>query len=340
MQDNDSKQGYIYVLGPKGNRDFEVCKIGRTGRTPADRCAEINNDSTTGDFVWEVTHNIGVSDCMRLEGLAHDELSAHRMPGREVFFVSADMAMAGILRVLERTPEIAVTVAPATAERTKKARTSRNTHSARIDPYLPLLLRFVEMLGVRGELFNQRSKPYFGISDAAKGVQWNLAVYPQMSQIRMGVNLEGVTYRNWPITTLIQSEQTAPRLPGLAECLSEAGSLMLRFSRDAWQGASRQAIAEQWIGGEELPLDALTPEKWQAMLTEALGCLDATRQYRGRAEQVVTRTPSGEKKIMEISPHLTISTPLDADCDPMEALGPTIKRLKSLHTWARQASGA
>lgn len=191
--------------------------------------------------------------------------------------------------------------------------------------------------------FNQRNKPYFGISDDHSGVQWNLAASPQLDQIRLGVNLEGKVYDNWPITTLIQTELAQPRLPALAASLANPQAVVLRFARDVWQRAARLDIAEPYLGGAEQPLDSLTPEWWQAVLTEALGCLDETRQYRGRGEQAVTRIGHNTPMTKQVSPHLTIWTALDAGCNPLPAqdeLAAAIKRLKPLYAWARQTSGA
>lgn len=341
MQD-DSKQGYIYVLGPKDNSDFEVCKIGRTTKTPMARCAEINR-SSTGDFLWEVAHQIMVSDCMLLETRVHAALSAARQQGREIFWLSPDEAMSEIGRVLVATSDIVTIATPSVQADRPRTTAAPATHSKRLTPYLPLFDRFTALLGVKGKLFNQRNKPYFGISDDHSGVQWNLAASPQLDQIRLGVNLEGKVYDNWPITTLIQTELAQPRLPALAASLANPQAVVLRFARDVWQRAARLDIAEPYLGGAEQPLDSLTPEWWQAVLTEALGCLDETRQYRGRGEQAVTRIGHNTPMTKQVSPHLTIWTALDAGCNPLPAqdeLAAAIKRLKPLYAWARQTSGA
>ena len=52
---------------------------------------------------------------------------------------------------------------------------------------------FKTILGVSGRPFGGVSKSYDGMSDDAKGVQWNVATFkdkPQMA--RIGVNLEGM----------------------------------------------------------------------------------------------------------------------------------------------------
>ncbi len=73
MDDSLSKvYGYVYILQVR-DIDLPVCKIGMTTRNPQHRCEEIN-DSSTGDFIWEVAYSIAVDDCMALEKLVHEKL--------------------------------------------------------------------------------------------------------------------------------------------------------------------------------------------------------------------------------------------------------------------------
>ena len=86
MDHNDAsdREGYVYVL-EVADIDLPVCKIGRTQRDPETRCAEINQQSTTGDFLWKVAHSVYVSDCTELETHIHRKLAPLRQKGREFF---------------------------------------------------------------------------------------------------------------------------------------------------------------------------------------------------------------------------------------------------------------
>ena len=69
----------------------------------------------------------------------------------------------------------------------------------------------------------------------------------------------------------------------------------------------RPPIKESNIGDGEVKLGDMTEKKWRKMLTEALGCLNKEKNYRGRAKQRVTLT-NGKVREMEVSPHLNIHT--------------------------------
>ena len=79
--DSDAKEGDVYVRGVK-DIDLPVSKIGMTSKDPTIRCAEINR-SSTGDFLWEVAHQIALSDCRKIESLVHAKLLPLRQKGRE-----------------------------------------------------------------------------------------------------------------------------------------------------------------------------------------------------------------------------------------------------------------
>ncbi|WP_062613000.1 hypothetical protein [Caballeronia calidae] len=171
------------------------------------------------------------------------------------------------------------------------------------------------MLNIKGRPFGQLNKPEFGVSDGQEGVQRNLKINPDDDKARIGVNLEGMAYRNWPIASLIRSELAAPTLPRLARHLNNVEDVTVRFARDAWQVTSRPYIAEQLMGGREILLSELTETTWRAILDEAIRCLDATKDYRGRARQAATRIKDGRPEAsmteMDVSPHLTIWVPID-----------------------------
>ena len=80
--------------------------------------------------------------------------------------------------------------------------------------------------------------------------QWNAGVDRERGVVTVGVNLEGMEYRDWPIARFIEAEQVSPRLPAFARTYEDAASAELWFSRDAWQFASRLDILEQHFGPE------------------------------------------------------------------------------------------
>jgi hypothetical protein len=49
-----------------------------TSRNANDRCAEINN-SSSGDFLWEVAYESAVDDCRTLESLVHRKFAINNL---------------------------------------------------------------------------------------------------------------------------------------------------------------------------------------------------------------------------------------------------------------------
>ncbi|MEK6425786.1 MAG: GIY-YIG nuclease family protein [Burkholderia gladioli] len=341
----NAKEGYVYVLGVK-DIDLPVSKIGRTARDPAVRCAEINQ-SSTGDFLWEVVHQISVSDCWKFESLVHGKLQPLRQKRREFFNLHPDDAIRAVQSILVSAPDLREITITQTAKEEpsasrKKAR-AQSVHSGRDTVYAHLLDGFTELLNVKGRPFGQTNKPFFGISDGHEGVQWNLKIRPNEGTARVGVNLEGLEYRSWPIATLIQSELEDPGLLRLVPDLREPQAITLRFARDAWQAASRPFIKEEHLGGREFQLAELTEEIWHGILTEALTCLNKDRGHLGRARQEVTVLKKDGQAVvtsMPVSPHLTIWTPIDPSHDSNEELSSAIDRLRPVHAWASKVSGA
>jgi hypothetical protein len=345
---SDAEEGYVYVLGVK-DMDLPVSKIGRTARDPVLRCAEINK-SSTGDFLWEVTHHIAVSDCRKLESLVHAKLLPLRQKRREFFNLYPDEAIRAIQSILQLAPDVRV-VAAAKENSQKDSATPRidsRPHKRSARPgndakYTHLLDSFTDLLGVKGRPFGQLNKPIFGISDGRDGVQWNLSIHPNESKADLGVNLEGIAYRGWPIATLITSEMKDPALLRLLPRLRDPQSITLRFMRDAWQVTSRPDILEHYLGGRVFSLSELTVDLWHNILTEAIGCLDKDRNYLGRARQAVTpvrKTGSdADAMMMWVSPHLQITISIDPLRDSTEELSTAIDRLVPVHEWASKASG-
>ena len=344
---SDAERGYVYVLGVK-DIDLPVCKIGRTARDPAVRCAEINQ-SSTGDFLWEVTHQIAVNDCRKFESLVHTKLLPLRQKRREFFNIHPDDAIIAIQSILESASDVSVvTITEIQKEGSDLSKAGvpprkQSTRPSSDTTYAHLLDGFTELLNVKGRPFGQLNKPAFGISDGHDGVQWNLTINPNDGKARVGVNLEGMEYCGWPIATLIKSELEVPALLRLVPHLLDPQNITLRFARDAWQVNSRPKILEETLGGREFRLSELTEELWPSILTEAIGCLNKDRSYHGRGRQAVTVVrkagPDADSTFMWVSPHLTIWTPIDPSCDSIEVLSAAIDRLKPVHEWASKVSG-
>lgn len=337
--------GYVYIL-EVSDIDLPVCKIGMTTRDPTSRCAEINK-SSTGDFIWAVSHSVFVNDCKKLESLIHDKLSPLRQKRREFFNLRADDAFKAAMSILESQDEIKIM----TELESKSLSTIKLDHKIKKNnSYLPrhssdkdaeILQSFCEILGVKGRAFGQLNKPFFGMSDGNEGVQWNISVCTQNNNIRMGVNLEGKKYKDWPISKLIKSELATPRLLSIIQESDPEDGISMTFYRDAWQAASRPEIREKYIGGREFNLNELTHEKWKCILNEALNCLDKKHDYKRRNMQDVTmvnKNGSVLVRTMPVSPHLTIWSPLIINDNIDGSIRNKFNQLIHIHRWMMQLS--
>jgi hypothetical protein len=341
-ESNGNKNGYVYILEVK-DIDLPVCKIGMTSRSPHARCSEINKNST-GDFIWQVVHQIAVNDCQKLESLVHKKLEPLRQKNREFFNIYAEVAYNTLRSILENQSEIMETtieesnnLSEADIKTEKKKIKLRHTNR-KFDPkYAELLQSFTSLLGIKGRPFGQFWEPLFGISDGNEGVQWNLAILTDSEEIHLGVNLEGMKYLSWPIASFILSELEKPNIEKLKTESEQPERIFIQFMRNAWQITARPDIVEKYIGGRIIPLSEMDSEHWNSLLTEALGCLDEDRQYRGRKRQQVTflnKPKNGEQtKMMEVSPHLTIWTPINLSGDSESNLKNGFELLKPVHEW-------
>ncbi len=192
------------------------------------------------------------------------------------------------------------------------------------------------ILGVKGKDFGKGK----GVSDDNKGVQWNIAI-TENGEAKLGVNLEGMKYKNWPISTFLKEELDNPRLPSLTK-ITGANKIHIRLYRDAWQYQNRPPIKERIEGSDSL-LSELTEPVWRKMLNEAYNCLNANKKHRGRAKQKVTLISSGEEKEMEVSPHLNIYThawssiPISEE-DAKSKLHEAFSRLNPLYDFVKERS--
>jgi predicted HNH restriction endonuclease len=80
------------------------------------------------------------------------------------------------------------------------------------------------------------------------------------------------------------------------------------------------------------------------MLKEAYDCLNSDKNYRGRAKQKLTLISSGEKKEMEVSPHLNIYTtawssiPISEE-DAKSKFQEAFTRLEPLYDFVKETIG-
>lgn len=333
-------EGYIYVLEVK-DIYLPVCKIGMTTRTPTERCNEINK-SSTGDFIWEVAYSVAVDDCRRLESLIHKKLSPLRQKGREFFNLKPEDAILALDSIIEGQTEIKILPSEDNAPKStrKDPRPSKHVNHHYDPIYIDILQSFTSLLKIKGRPFGQLNQPTFGMSDGVEGTQWNMFISKDTGDVRLGVNLEGLKYKDWPISRLIQSEIKEPTIDSLNTPTSD--DIFIRFSRDAWQASARPEIKEKFIGGREFSLAECSTEIWLSILTEAAGCLNEEKNYHGRKKQRVTLTrkpKTGEQiRVMEVSPHLTIWTPITFDGDIKENIRQKILALGAIHSWVKTLS--
>ncbi|MGR9052386.1 MAG: GIY-YIG nuclease family protein [Gammaproteobacteria bacterium] len=343
MNDTEEKtRGYVYILEVK-DIVLPVCKIGMTTRTPKERCAEINN-SSTGDFIWEVAYQVAVNDCKKFESLVHNKLEPLRQKRREFFNINAEDAYNAVISIINSQSEIKeiiidemkVAQNPHSVEKTNKHIQMQGFRPIDLE-YAELLQAFTSALNIKGRPFGQLNKPIFGISDGNEGVQWNIAVSTDTKIIRIGVNLEGMKYNHWPIAGFILSELQNPSIIKIKSKLTKPQEINIRFCRDAWQATSRPDIIEKFLGGREISFAELDFERWSLMLNEALGCLNKETNFRGRAKQLVTlenKPKNGEQvRLMEVSPHLIIWSPITLREDNIQNIKNKLDELQPVYDW-------
>ncbi|MDK1895499.1 GIY-YIG nuclease family protein [Klebsiella sp. K4-172] len=335
--------GYVYIL-EVSDIYLPVCKIGMTTRDPISRCQEINK-SSTGDFIWSVAYFIAVDDCKKFEKLIHNKLNPLRQKRREFFNLYADDAYKAVISIFESQEDVKITDELNSKDSSiiKSNRKVKKNFLSRSDSveYADMLQSFCDVLGVKGRAFGQLNKPFFGMSDGNEGVQWNISVNTKTKNVHIGVNLEGKIYKNWPISQLIKSELSAPRLLSVIEELETSDDIYLTFWRDAWQVASRPEIKEKYIGGRSFILNELNSDKWNCILSEAQECLDKESGYLRRSIQDVTivkKDGSNIVRAMQVSPHLTIWSPLIIKDNAQDSIRKKINQLTSIHFWMMSLS--
>lgn len=218
----------------------------------------------------------------------------------------------------------------------------KQTFSRNDSKYAELLQLFTSVLKVKGRPFGQLNKPRFGMSDGNDGVQWNISISTDSGTICLGVNLEGMKYKGWPISRFILSEIAKPKIAEIGAELKNPKDVYIRFSRDAWQVTARPDIIDKYLCGREFTFAEIDYDRWALMLSEALDCLNKGANYCGRAKQEVTlenRPKNGEQvRFMEVSPHLTIWSPISLDGDVQEEIKRRIAELRPVYEWVMGAS--
>ena len=152
--------------------------------------------------------------------------------------------------------------------------------------------------------FGQNAGRRIGVSDNNKGVQWNISIDRETGETYLGVNLEGMKYKNWPVTSLLLAETQDASLPSFSD-IDAAEEITVKLTRDAWQVAARPSIKEKLINGSGTALKGMTLHLWEKMVKDALECLNPNVGYKGRGRMDITLVKSGEKVTKEVSPHLS-----------------------------------
>ncbi|EMK3376626.1 hypothetical protein V8073_004725 [Vibrio parahaemolyticus] len=196
---------------------------------------------------------------------------------------------------------------------------------------------FERVFEVKPRKFGQKSSPISGFSDDAKGVQWNISLVAATNNIKLGINLEGMSYSNtWPISRFIENElQTGDLIKRFP-----LKDVTVRFDRDAWQVSSRLPIEEKTILREKI--NCISEAQWKESLVAGLNCLDADRKYKGRTKQNVTLIPSGRLLEREVSPHISFKLKLAPQENTLDSLCEAIRegrsKLTSLYDYIKEIS--
>jgi hypothetical protein len=193
---------------------------------------------------------------------------------------------------------------------------------------------FIQVFGDRCRPFGNRALPRGGLSDGNEGVQWNAGYNPDTREAWVGVNLEGVQYRDWPVARLIQRELQTPTLPNVIRQLQNTDTVVVHWRRDYWQAASRPPIEEKDIAPTPIPAGHLTEDLWRKALEGAAGCLDPTKTWGGRATQEVTLSASKKRVTGPVSPHLTILVASQAPYDWELYFSRAKAQLQPFYDWA------
>ncbi len=106
-----------------------------------------------------------------------------------------------------------------------------------------LELGFKSFFKVNPRPFGQKNSGKKGFSDDNNGVQWNVRIEQDTGMAALGVNLEGMKYKDWPIARLLLREKSESKLPSLSN-ITEAEEIHVGLYRDAWQAIMVQRASQ------------------------------------------------------------------------------------------------
>lgn len=156
-----------------------------------------------------------------------------------------------------------------------------------------------------------------GESDGNRGVQWNAWVGQRGDSPVIGcvgVNLEGLTYDNWPIDRLIERELGRFSLFNIMNEVKRPEVIMIRWTRDIWANQRTRIELQPLLYAR---LSDLSADGWRSALVEAQGCVNREKDRRRRAWQMTT--VNGVAKDREVSPHLQLISDLWREGPPPKA---------------------
>ena len=195
---------------------------------------------------------------------------------------------------------------------------------------------FTATFGQRCRAFGNRATSIGGVSDDAKGVQWNASYDPRDQRKWVSVNLEGMAYDGWPVARLIRRELARPKLLDVVMSRTSATPIEVRWRRDYWQVHARPAIREAEIAPTPLLVSELTERSWQQALEGAQECLDVRPDRVGRAVQRVTLLGSAQEVSGQVSPHLTLTVYPVSTKPWLEVLEHAKSLLQPYYEWATE----
>jgi hypothetical protein len=156
-----------------------------------------------------------------------------------------------------------------------------------------------------------------GRHDGNKGVQWNAWVGQRDNGPVIGcvgVNLEGLTYDNWPIDRLIERELGHFSLFRIRDDIKRPEEITVRWTRDVWANRRMRLELQPLLC---VRLSDLFEDVWRSALIEAQGCVNREEDHRRRARQ--STTVNGVTREREVSPHLQLICDLWRDKPPPKA---------------------
>lgn len=190
--------------------------------------------------------------------------------------------------------------------------------------------------------FGNHARGVLGISDGAKGVQWNAWYRRDDETYGLGVNLEGLEYDGWPVARLIEREMSHPRLlTEYRDRVPRPDRVRVSWKRDAWQFASRVPIKGSSLSPTPIALDRLDMSGWIHALERARECLNPERNYRGRRRTTVTLLVSGNRVEKWVTPHLHFGTSFNWFAGTLpDALQQARENLTVLREFARRQAAS